>query len=100
MASETRLENDFAFENIQPFARRNSDIRCAFQKAIAMRTSGSTNIPHRLILRIHSTDIAAAVQEELHFLFARTRLSGEHEHIIFFLRDKVHRVGTILVVEK
>jgi GrpB-like predicted nucleotidyltransferase (UPF0157 family) len=101
MPSETHLEN-VAFKNNQTFARKKSDIRCAFHKAIAIRTSGSTNIPHRPIVPIQSIDIAAEVQEDLHGLFARTPLylSGDHEQLLMVLRDKVHRVGTILVVEK
>jgi hypothetical protein len=69
---------------------------------IAIRTSGSTSIPHRPIVPIQSIDIAAEVQEELHGLFARNtlHLSGDHEPLIMVLRDKVHRVGTILVLEK
>jgi hypothetical protein len=80
--------------------QKHSDIRCKFYKTATKRTSGFTHVSNRLIKPIQSIDVAAAVQEELYGLFARTRKRCDHEHIISVLRDKVHRVGTILVVDK
>jgi hypothetical protein len=76
----------------------NSDIRSACNKAIAIRTSGSTHIPHRLIVLIQSVDIAATVQEEPHGLYTRRCIRGDHEQTLSILQDKAQEVDTVLSI--